>query len=120
MNKKDSTKKMKNKHIMTFKVFEKRFDPVADEYVMINYHLTNEPVPVKILKRYPNNTYLVSFNVEGSVTKGAPEATIRNSDIVSPYKPIRSPVGSGFVSANTNMQVRNTSNVNQVSNDMYL
>lgn len=107
-------------HVMSFKLFEKRFDPVADEYVMINYHLTNEPVPVKIIKRYPNNTYLVSFNVEGSVVKGAPEATIRNSDIISPYKPIRNPVGTGYVSANTNMQVRNTTNVNQVSNDMYL
>jgi len=107
-------------HIMSFQLFEKRFDPVAEEYVMINYHLTNEPVPVKILKRYPNNTYLVSFDVEGSIAKGAPNATIRNSDIISPYKSLRSPVGTGFISANTNFQVRNTSNVNQVSNDMYL
>jgi hypothetical protein len=108
------------KHIMTFQIFEKQYSPIKDDYVMINYQLTGEPVPVKILKVYPNNNYLVSFKVEGSTAFGAPDTTIRNSDIISPYKPIKSPVGTGFISANTNMQVRNTTNVNQVSNDMYL
>lgn len=112
--------KNKLKHLLSYQVFEKRLDPMPDEYVMINYQLTGEPVPVRILKRFPNNTYLASFDVEGSVARGAPNVTIRNSDIISPYKPIRSPVGTGFVSANTNFQVRNTTNVNQVSNDMYL
>lgn len=108
------------KHLMSFQIFEKRFDPIKDDYVTINNTLTGEPTPVRIVKVYPNNTYLVSFNVDGSTSKGAPDATIKNSDIISPYRPIRSPVGSGFISANTNFQVRNTSNVNQVSNDMYL
>lgn len=108
------------KHLMSFQLFEKQFNPIKDDYVMITYSLTGEPTPVRILKTYPNNTYLVSFDVEGSTAKGAPNATIRNSDIISPYKSIKSPVGSGFISANTNFQVRNTSNVNQVSNDMYL
>ncbi len=107
-------------HVMSYQLYEKRFDPIKDDYVMITHNLTGEPAPVKILKVYPNNTYLVSFDVEGSVARGAPDATIKNSDIISPYKPIRSPVGSGFISANTNFQVRNTTNVNQVSNDMYL
>ena len=107
-------------HLLSYQLFEKRFDPVKDDYVTITYDLTGDPVPVRILKVYPNNTYDVSFDVEGSVAKGAPNRNIRNSDIVSPYKPIRSPVGSGFVSSNTNFQVRNTTNVNQVSNDMYL
>ena len=108
------------KHLMSFQLFEKQFNPIKDDYVMITYSLTGEPTPVRILKTYPNNTYLVSFDVEGSTAKGAPNITIRNSDIISPYKSIKSPVGSGFISANTNFQVRNTSNVNQVSNDMYL
>ena len=108
------------KHVMNYKIFEKMMNPVKDDYVMITYNLTGEPVPVRILKVYPNNTYLVSFDVEGSTAKGAPNQTIRNSDIIAPYKPVKSPVGSGFISANTNFQVRNTTNVNQVSNDMYL
>lgn len=108
------------KYIISFQVFENQFNPAKDDYVMITYHLTGEPVPVRILKVYPNNNYLVSFDVDGSTAKGAPNATIKNSDIISPYKPVRSPVGTGYVSSNTNMQVRNTSNVNQVSNDMYL
>ena len=112
--------KKKFNHVMSFQIFEARFNPAKDDYVMITYTMTGEPVPVRIVKVFPNNTYLVSFNVEGSVAKGAPDATIRNSDIISPYKPIRSPVGSGFISSNTNFQVSNTSNVNQVSNDMYL
>jgi hypothetical protein len=107
-------------HVMSFQIFEKQYSPIKDDYVMITYAITGEPVPVQIKKVYPNNTYLVSFNVEGSTAKGAPDATIRNSDIISPYKPIRSPVGTGFISQNTNFQVRNTTNVNQVSNDMYL
>ena len=107
-------------HLMSYQIFEKQFAPIKDDYVMITYALTGEPVPARIVKVYPNNTYLVSFDVEGSTARGAQEATIRNSDIISPYKPIRSPVGSGFISANTNFQVRNTQNVNQVSNDMYL
>lgn len=107
----------KLKHVMSFQIFEKRYDPVADEYFMINHSITNEPAPVKIIKRYPNNTYLVSFDIEGSVFRGSPNMTIRNSDIISQYKPIRSPAGSGFISSNTNMI---NTQVNQVSNDMYL
>lgn len=110
----------KNKHIMSFQLFEKRFNPVKDEYYSITYPLTNEPAPVRIKKVYPNNTYLVSFDVEGSAVRGAPDATIRLSDIISPFKPITTPVGPNFITQNTNFQVRNTQNVNQVSNDMYL
>lgn len=104
-------------HVKTFHLFEKTYNPVKDDHVMITYWQTGEPVPVKILKTFRNNTYLVSFDVEGSPVKGAPEQTIRNSDIVSPYKPLKSPVGTGFISANTNMSIRQ---VHQVSNDMYL
>lgn len=104
-------------HVMSFQLFEKQFSPNRGDYVMITYALTGEPVPVKIEKVYPNNTYLVSFNVDGSTAKGAPNQTIKNSDIISPYKPIRSPVGTGYISANTNMSIRQ---VHQVSNDMYL
>jgi hypothetical protein len=120
----EAMKKKKNEgynHVMSFQIFEKQYNPTKDDYVTIIYHLTGEPVPVKILKVYPNNTYYVSFDVDGSTAKGAPNATIRNSDIISPYKPIRSPVGTGFISTNTNMmQVGSTTNVNHVSNDMYL
>jgi hypothetical protein len=116
----ENPKNEKYNHVMSFQLFEKQFNPIKDDYVMITYSLTGEPVPVQIKKVFPNNTYLVSFNVDGSLAKGAPDATIRNSDIISPYKPIKSPVGSGFISSNMNFQVRNTSNVNQVSNDMYL
>lgn len=107
-------------HLLTFQLFEGKYNPVKDDYVLITYHVTNEPVPVRIKKVFRNNTYLVDFNVEGSPVFGAPEMTIRNSDIIGPHKPIKTPVGSGFVAANMNMQVRNTTNVNQVSNDMYL
>ena len=116
-NKIIETKNNNVKMITEFKLFEKQYDPVIGEYYQIKYFLTGDLVPVKIIKRNPNNTYLVSFDVEGSLAKGAPEASIRNSDIVSPYQPIRNPVGSGFVSANTNMM--NTQQ-KQVSNDMYL
>lgn len=107
-------------HLVYYQVFEKTYNPAVGEYYMMTHPDTHEPVPCKIEKVFPNGTYNVSFNVEGSIAKGAPNCVIKNSDIISPYKPIRSPVGSGFVSANTNMQVRNTTNVNQVSNDMYL
>jgi hypothetical protein len=107
-------------HVMSFQIFEKRFDPVKDEYVTIIYPITGEPTPARILKVFPNNTYLVGFDIEGSVVRGAPEMTIRNSDIISSYRPIRTPVGSGFMSINTNSQISNTTNVNHVSNDMYL
>lgn len=107
-------------HVLSYQMFEKRFDPVKDEYVTVIYPITGEPVPARILKVYPNNTYLVGFDVDGSIVKGAPNMTIRNSDIISPYKNIRTPVGSGFMSINTNSQISNTTNVNHVSNDMYL
>ena len=108
------------KHILDFKLFEKMYQPNVGEYFTILYHITNEPTPVRIEKVYHNDTYLVSFNVDGSSAKGAPNQVIRNSDIISPYKSIRTPVGPGYITNNTNFQVRNTSNVNQVSNDMYL
>jgi hypothetical protein len=109
--------KNNNKKMITeFKLFEKQYDPMVGEYYQIKYFLTGDLVPVKIIKRNSNNTYLVSFDVEGSIAKGAPEASIKNSDIISPYQPIRNPVGSGFVSANTNMNTQQK----QVSNDMYL
>jgi len=107
----------KNKMITSFALFEKQYDPMVGDYFQIKYWLTGDLVPVKITKRFPNNTYLVSFDVDGSQAKGAPEMTIRNSDIISPYKSARSPVGSGFVSTNAN---RANTQVDQVSNDMYL
>jgi len=106
-----------NHMITKFQIFEKRFHPAVGEYYQINYWVTGEVAPVKILKVNPNNTYLVGFDVEGSSVRGAPNVVIKNSDIVAPYKPIRSPVGSGFISTNTNMSIRQ---VHQVSNDMYL
>lgn len=104
-------------HLMNFQIFEKQFDPMPGDFVQIIYWVTNEPVPVKIVKRYRDGSYDVSFDVEGSTAKGAGNKHIKNSEIFAPYKPIKSPVGTGFISANTNMSVRN---VNQVSNDMYL
>lgn len=104
--------------ITKFKVFESsRFNPYVGEYYQINYWLTGDVVPVKIIKVNPNKTFLVSFDVEGSAVRGAPEIVIKKSDIVAPYKPIRNPVGTGFISTNTNMSIRQ---VHQVSNDMYL
>jgi len=106
------------KHVKKFVLNEeKTYNPIKDDHVMITYWLTGEPVPVKVLKVFRNNTYLVDFNVEGSTAAGAPNATIKNSDIISPYKPLKSPVGTGYISANTNMSIRQ---VHQVSNDMYL
>jgi len=105
-------------HIKSFQLFEKQFNPIKDDYVMITYSLTGEPVPVKIKEVLRNNTgYIVSFDVDGSTVKGAPDVRISNSDIISPYKPIRSPVGTGFISTNTNMVNFNS---RQPSNDMYL
>ena len=105
------------KHIISFKMYEEnQYNPAPMECVQISYWLTGDIVPVKILKVNNNNTYLVSFNVDGSSAKGAPDAIIKSSDIIAPYKNIRTPVGSGFVSSNTNMQVKN--NVAQVSNDL--
>ncbi len=106
-------------HVKSFQLFEKAYDPGEGESVMITYWLTQEPVPVKIVKRYRNNTYLVSFDVEGSTARGAPETTIRNSDIISPAKEIRRVDGPGYISNNTNLN-NTIRNANQVSNDMYL
>lgn len=106
------------KHVKRFVLEEgKTYNPVKDDHVMITYWLTGEPVPVKILKVFRNNTYFVDFNVDGSTAIGAPNATIKNSDIISPYKPLKSPVGTGYISSNTNMSIRQ---VHQASNDMYL
>ena len=106
-------------HLKNFQLFEKKFNPNVGDLVTITYFLTGEPVPVKIKEVLRgNNGYIVSFDVEapGSM-RGAPDAKIYSSDIISPYKSIRSPVGSGFVSNNTNM---GNFNSRQPSNDIYL
>lgn len=104
-------------HVLTFQLFEKLYNPVKDDYVQIENPEAPGLIPVKILKVYNNDTYYVDYNVEGSVASGKGKGVIKNYQIVGPYKPLKSPVGTGYVSANTNMSIRQ---VHQVSNDMYL
>jgi len=111
----------KYNHVMSFQLFEKTFSPAKDDYVQVEH--PDSPgtfVPVKIIKTNRNGSYFVDYNVEGSLASGKGKGTIYNWQIVGPYKPIKSPVGSNFISTNTNFAVRNSRNVNQVSNDMYL
>ena len=106
------------KHLMSFQVFEKQYSPNVGDLVNITYFLTGEPTPVKIKEICREGSgYIVSFDVPDGKFKGAPDLKISNSDILGPAKTTQSPVGTGYISANTNMSIRQ---VHQVSNDMYL
>jgi len=112
------TRKNENlKHLKSFKLFEK-YCPNVGDTVNIVYHVTGEPTPVKIKKILRDgNGYIASFDVPDGKFKGAPDQKISNSDIIGPAKMTQSPVGTGYISTNTNMSIRQ---VHQVSNDMYL
>jgi hypothetical protein len=105
-------------HVMSYQLFEKTYNPAEGDYVQIEHpDSPGSLVPVKILKVYRNGSYNVDYNVEGSLCNGKGTGNIKNFQIMGPYKPLKSPVGTGFISANTNMSIRQ---VHQVSNDMYL
>jgi hypothetical protein len=67
--------------ILEYKSFYK-----PDNIVLIEYWYNRMVTPVKVLEKR-GNKYLVSHNISDSKIKNAPDEFIKNSDIISVYRP---------------------------------
>ena len=74
------------KHIVEFKIFESYSDYNIGDVVLIRYKITGDITPVKIIKKYSKNSFLVSHKNEESMFTGAKDETINISQIIGPYK----------------------------------
>jgi len=81
------------------------------DVVMIRYWQTGDMTPVKIIKVNSKNSYTVDFNIEGSLFRNAPEATIKSTDIVAMYRSNNSPA------LQTDLGTRQT---DKISNDLVI
>ena len=94
------------KYIQDYRTFEGingRNDYVEGDVVVIRYEITDgDPVltPVKIIKRFTPNKFLVSHNVEDSNFKNFPNLTIKHSMIISLFKELDKPNDSLSVTQN--------------------
>jgi hypothetical protein len=93
------------RHIQDFRTFEdnNHSDYIEQEIVLIRFEVTEDnPIitPVKIIKKYSNNAYLVSHNIEDSNIRNFPDLKIKGSDIISPYQQMDSPMDSTWVTTN--------------------
>ena len=61
------------------------------DVVMIRYWETGDMTPVKIINIESKNSYTVDYNIEGSLFRNAPEASIKGTDIVGMYRSNDSP-----------------------------
>jgi hypothetical protein len=76
---------------------------IEQEIVLIRFEVTEgNPIvtPVKIIKKYTDNAYLVSHNIEDSNLRNFPDLKIKGSDIISPYQQLDSPIDSNWVATN--------------------
>jgi hypothetical protein len=68
------------KFILEYKKYYKEGD-----IILIEYWYNHMVTPVKILEKR-KNTFLVSHNISDSKIQNAPDETIKNSQIISPYR----------------------------------
>ncbi len=67
--------------LLEYKSFYKEGD-----IVLIEYWYNDMLVPVKIIEKVSKTKYKVSYNVEGSAIKNAPDEIIKSSDIIDKKK----------------------------------
>jgi hypothetical protein len=56
------------------------------DIVLIEYWYNDMLVPVKIIEKISKSRFKVSYDVEGSVIRNAPDEVIKSSDILDKYK----------------------------------
>jgi hypothetical protein len=74
------------KHLVQFKIFESYSDYNQGDIVLIRYKITGEITPVKIIKKYSKNSYLISYNTEDSLYHNAKDEAVNISQIIGPYQ----------------------------------
>jgi len=67
--------------LLEYKSFYKEGD-----IVLIEYWYNDMIVPVKIIEKVSKTKYKVSYDVEGSAIKNAPDEIIKSSDIIDKKK----------------------------------
>ncbi len=67
--------------LLEYKSFYKEGD-----IVLIEYWYNDMLVPVKIIEKVSKTKYKVSYNVEGSAIKNAPDEIVKSSDIIDKKK----------------------------------
>jgi hypothetical protein len=91
------------RYIQDFITFESNSSYIEQEIILIRFEVTEDNAiitPVKIVKKYSNNAYLVSHNIEDSNIRNFPDVKIKGSDIISPYQQLDSPMDSNWVATN--------------------
>jgi hypothetical protein len=92
-------------YIQDYKTFEdnSHSDYTEGEIVLIRYEITDgNPIvtPVKIVKKFSKNTFLVSHNIEESNMRNFPNLSIKYSDIIAPYQQLDSPMDNSNITTN--------------------
>lgn len=67
--------------LLEYKSFYKEGD-----IVLIEYWYNDMIIPVRIIEKVSKTKYKVSYNVEGSAIKNAPDEIIKSSDIIDKKK----------------------------------
>jgi hypothetical protein len=57
-----------------------------DDIVLIHYWYNHMVCPVKIINKN-GKKYTISYNIDESMIRNAPDELIKNSDIISIYRP---------------------------------
>ena len=94
------------KYIKTYELFEGingQNDYTEGDIVVIRFEVTKgDPIltPVKIIKRFTRNKFLVSHKVEDSQLKNFPDIVIKHSMIISRYKDLDTPYNDTHITQN--------------------
>jgi len=67
--------------LLEYKSFYKEGD-----IVLIEYWYNDMIIPVRIIEKVSKTKYKVSYNVEGSAIKNAPDEIVKSSDIIDKKK----------------------------------
>lgn len=70
---------------MQYIVEYKDFYKVGD-IILLEYWYNDMLVPVKIIEKISKSRFKVSYDVEGSAIKNAPDEVIKSSDILDKHK----------------------------------
>lgn len=67
-------------------LLEKKETYQLGDIVILEYWYNSMIVPVRIIEKVSKTKYKVSYDVEGSVIKNAPDEIIKSSDIIDKKK----------------------------------
>lgn len=105
------------RYIDDFKTFEGingSNDYTVGDVVLVRFEITNGDAvltPVKIIKRFTPNSFIVTHKTEGSQLVNFPDFKIKHRNIISLYRALDQPMDSDHMTQNPKFNVDGSSSV---------